>query len=113
MTSPLELLTFEILVREIEQQKQRARETLTGWEKLLVVAQAFAGCSDADVDPAVGRRWALVRIRVSGYQGIATESPLEIELDPNPGITVGGFNRSWRHSAPRSAFRRLRSASAS
>jgi hypothetical protein len=27
-------------------------------------------------------------------------------------VTKGGFNRSWRHNAPRSASRRLRSASA-
>lgn len=101
MNSRLELLTFETLVEKIEQKKQRAQteDARAGWEKLLAVARSFAGRSDADVDPAVGRRWALVRIRVSGYQGIAAESPLEIELDPTPGITVlHGANGSGKSS---------------
>lgn len=101
MNSRLELLTFETLVEKIEQRKQRAQteDARAGWEKLLAVARSFAGRSDADVDPAVGRRWALVRIRVSGYQGIAAKSPLEIELDPTPGITVlHGANGSGKSS---------------
>jgi hypothetical protein len=94
-------LTFETLVGEIEQQKQRARakDVLAGWEKLLAVAEGFAARSVADVDPAVGRHWALIRIRVSGYQGIAADPPLEIEIDPTPGITVlHGPNGSGKSS---------------
>ncbi len=101
VTSPLELLTFEDLVSEIEQKikKSITRSARAGWGKLLDVAQSLAGRSDADIDPAVGQHWKLVRISVSGYQGIATEPLLKIEFDPNPGITIlHGPNGSGKSS---------------
>ncbi|MHB1615269.1 MAG: AAA family ATPase [Actinomycetes bacterium] len=101
MTIELELLTFEALAVKIEAFRTHARsdDVSAGWDKLLGIARGLGGSSDATDDPAIGRRWALTKVCVSGYQGIGTGARLEIELDPTPGITVlHGPNGSGKSS---------------
>ena len=99
-TQPPRLLTFEDLVTLAEQGRGRATapESMAGWDRLLQVARALAGSGAGDGDIAHGRTWRLLRARVEGYQGIGA-SPLEIDFDPTPGVTVmRGPNGSGKSS---------------
>ena len=101
MTAELELLTFEALAGRIEQFHTHARSdnARAGWKELLGIARRLGGSADGTIDPAIGRRWALTKVRLSGYQGIGAGTPLEIDLDPTPGITVlHGPNGSGKSS---------------
>lgn len=90
MTSELELLTFEALAKRIEEFRDNARsdDSKAGWAQLLRIAQRLGGSTDAEDDPAIGHRWALTKVRISGYQGVGTGIPLEVDFDPMPGITI-------------------------
>jgi energy-coupling factor transporter ATP-binding protein EcfA2 len=97
----LELLTFEALAERITKFHSNARshDVQAGWNKLLEMASQLGGSGAADQDPTVGRRWELTRIRICGYQGIGASAPLEIGLDPTPGITIlHGPNGSGKSS---------------
>lgn len=101
MTPTLRLLTFENLVTLAERSKKRARTTdkIEGWDRLLTVARGLAGSGSGADDVAVGRTWSLVKIRIQGYQGVGAAEPLEIDLDPAPGVTViHGPNGSGKSS---------------
>lgn len=92
MTDPappsMELLTFEDLVAFAETKRSAARadSSIAGWDRLLQVARALAGSGGADGDLVTARRWRLLRVSISGYQGVSR--PLTIDLDPTPGVTV-------------------------
>ncbi|MDA8360207.1 MAG: AAA family ATPase [Actinomycetota bacterium] len=101
MTAELELLTFEALAERIEafQTNARSDDVIAGWKELIGIARRLGGSTDATVDPAIGYRWALTKVRLSGYQGIGAGTSLEIDLDPTPGITVlHGPNGSGKSS---------------
>jgi energy-coupling factor transporter ATP-binding protein EcfA2 len=101
MTPALQLLTFEDIVELAESRRSKARadDKVAGWERLLDVARGLAGAGGGADDLAVGRTWSLVKIRIQGYQGISAEVPLEIDLDPTPGVTVlHGINGSGKSS---------------
>lgn len=90
MTSTYTLLTFEHLVELAEGRKSNARESgkRAGWERLLGVARELAGAEGSGDDVVGGRTWSLLRVTISGYQGVSADHALEIDLDPTPGITV-------------------------
>lgn len=101
VTPALRLLTFEDIVELAESKKVKATapDKIAGWDRLLAVARDLAGTGGGTDDLAVGRTWSLVKIRIQGYQGVAAEAPLEIELDPTPGVTViHGPNGSGKSS---------------
>lgn len=98
---PLELVTFEELVARISEFKHRALadDTRAGWVKLLEVASNLASNDDTEGDLTAGHTWHLTSARIIGYQGIGEQQPLEISLDPRPGITVvHGPNGSGKSS---------------
>jgi hypothetical protein len=100
MTASLDLLTFENLVHEIGEMRDKARShsRVSGWNQLLEVAEEFAAGGRTDDDPSVGKTWYLTKIRVQGYQGIGSEL-LEVEFSPTPGVTViHGPNGSGKSS---------------
>jgi len=101
MTAELELLTFEALAERIKAFHANARsdDVRAGWKELIGIAQKLGGSADGTIDPAIGYRWALTKVRLSGYQGIGAGTPLEIDLDPTPGITIlHGPNGSGKSS---------------
>ncbi|MCL4446636.1 MAG: AAA family ATPase [Actinobacteria bacterium] len=101
MPSELELLTFESLAEKIQEflDNARSEDVKVGWNKLLDIAQSLSGSTGVANDPAIGRHWALTKVRLSGYQGISAGTLLEIEFDPRPGITVlHGPNGSGKSS---------------
>ena len=101
MTPALRLLTFEDVVELAENRRSKARadDKVAGWDRLLDVARGLAGSGGGGDDLAVGRTWSLVKIRIQGYQGVSVDVPLEIDLDPTPGVTVlHGINGSGKSS---------------
>lgn len=100
MTPTLRLLSFEDIVELAESKKAKATapDKIAGWDRLLDVARGLAGVGGGSDDLAIGRTWSLVKIRIQGYQGVGDE-PLEIDLDPTPGVTViHGPNGSGKSS---------------
>lgn len=90
MTSTSTILTFESLIKVGESKQAKAREPgkVAGWERLLGVARELAGTEGSGDDVVGGRTWSLLRVTISGYQGVSADHALEIDLDPTPGITV-------------------------
>jgi predicted ATPase len=100
VTPALRLLTFEDIVELAASRRSAARapDKIAGWDQLLAVARSLAGPGGGTDDLAVDRTWSLVKIRIQGYQGVGDE-PLEIDLDPTPGVTViHGPNGSGKSS---------------
>ena len=90
MTSTFTILTFEDLIEigEGRQAKARGPGKIAGWQRLLGVARDQAGPGSAGNDFIGGRTWSLLRIHITGYQGVSADHTLELDLDPTPGITV-------------------------
>jgi energy-coupling factor transporter ATP-binding protein EcfA2 len=99
---PLAVVTFADLVGRIRGKRSRASsvESAEAWQALLdVVEDKERSALPSGFDAVTGRRWFLVELRVSGFQGIGADGPLVLSLDPTPGVTVvHGPNGSGKSS---------------
>jgi hypothetical protein len=99
--SDLEMLTFEALQTKIRDCRAAARNDAVkgGWDRLLGVIDPFLSQGQTTYDPVVGSRWSLTRVKVTGYQGISSTHPLQIDIKQTPGITIiHGANGSGKSS---------------
>lgn len=121
MIDRLEILTFDDLKTRIEGAGEAAtgEAQIRGWAKLNEVVIDLGGKTATEANLLAQKRWALTRVKISGYQGISSTTPLEFSLSPSPGITViQGLNGAGKSSiadaidsalrgAPRQHFRSL------
>jgi energy-coupling factor transporter ATP-binding protein EcfA2 len=85
----LTMYTFAEIISEIEASHARARVEQSSWLRLREVAERLASLEPASsVDLGQGTRWSLVRISIKNYGGVLNSSPLVINLDASPGVTV-------------------------
>lgn len=94
----MRMLTFDDLAKLAREKRDRAQSPtrIAGWDRLLAVLDRLTGSGAGD-DPAAGRDWSLVRVRILGFQGVG--APFDLSIDPTPGITVvHGPNGSGKSS---------------
>jgi predicted ATPase len=87
----LRVVTFADLRTQIEGKAGRTTKagSAAAWHALLVIIDDLVGSPLArGFDAVTGHRWSLTRVEVRGYQGVSADTPLYLDVDPTPGITV-------------------------